>query len=138
MPQFETPVDKINIMALARRIERKFENPKNWNCLVNEQCDPGIKSLLIDSTDKHKLDDLYNGIQELNVSDEAVKEFYQRGEISPANLGIEKIYPNEFVVGNTEFSYNKIIGRFDAHKNKIVTLKNEDASVFGIKAKDLR
>ena len=98
----------------------------------------GIKSLLIDSTDKHKLDDLYNGIQELNVSDEAVKEFYQRGEISPANLGIEKIYPNEFVVGNTEFSYNKIIGRFDAHKNKIVTLKNEDASVFGIKAKDLR
>jgi len=28
MPQIETPVDKINIMALARRIERKFENPK--------------------------------------------------------------------------------------------------------------
>ena len=47
MPQIETPVDKINIMALARRIERKFENPANWNCLVNEQCDPGIKSLLI-------------------------------------------------------------------------------------------
>jgi hypothetical protein len=47
MPQIETPVDKINIMALARRIERKFENPKNWNCLVNEQCDPGIKALLI-------------------------------------------------------------------------------------------
>ena len=47
MPQIEAPVDKINIMALARRIERKFENPKNWNCLVNEQCDPGIKALLI-------------------------------------------------------------------------------------------
>ncbi len=47
MPQIETPVDKINIMALARRIERKFENPANWNCLVNEQCDPGIKALLI-------------------------------------------------------------------------------------------
>ncbi len=47
MPQIETPVDKINIMALARRIERKYENPANWNCLVNEQCDPGIKALLI-------------------------------------------------------------------------------------------
>ena len=47
MPQIETPVDKINIMAMARRIERKFENPANWNCSVNEQCDPGIKALLI-------------------------------------------------------------------------------------------
>jgi hypothetical protein len=46
MPQIETPVDKINLMALARRIERKYENPANWNCLVNEQCDPGIKALL--------------------------------------------------------------------------------------------
>jgi predicted SpoU family rRNA methylase len=47
MPQIETSVDKINIMALARRIERKYKNPANWNYSVNEQCDPGIKALLI-------------------------------------------------------------------------------------------
>jgi hypothetical protein len=47
LPMIETSVDAINIMAMARRIERKYKNPANWNCLVNEQCDPGIKSLLI-------------------------------------------------------------------------------------------
>jgi hypothetical protein len=46
MPQIETPVDAINIMAMARRIERKYKNPANWNHTVNEQCDPGIKALL--------------------------------------------------------------------------------------------
>jgi predicted SpoU family rRNA methylase len=47
MPQIETPVDAINIMALARRIERKYKNPANWNHRVNAQCEPGIKALLI-------------------------------------------------------------------------------------------
>ena len=98
----------------------------------------GIKSLLIDVSDKHKLDDLYNGVMQLSVTDEAVKEFYAKGEISPAVLGIEKIYPNEFVLGETEHSYNKIIGRYDAHKDKILPLQYDEASVFGLKAKDLR
>jgi len=47
LPMIETPVDAINIVALARRIERKYKNPANWNCSVNAQCDPGIKPLLI-------------------------------------------------------------------------------------------
>ena len=46
LPMIETPVDAINIMAMARRIERKYENPSQWNHAVNEQCDPGIKALL--------------------------------------------------------------------------------------------
>jgi len=47
LPMIETPVDAINIMAMARRIERKYKSPANWNHRVNEQCDPGIKALLI-------------------------------------------------------------------------------------------
>lgn len=98
----------------------------------------GINSLLIDVSDKHKLDDLYNGVLQLNVSDEAVKEFYNKGQISPAELGIDKIYPNEFVVGETSHSYNKIIGRYNQESDRIVPLQFEEASVFGLKAKDLR
>lgn len=47
MPQIEMSVDKINIKAMARRIERKYRNPQQWNCLVNERCEPGIKSVLM-------------------------------------------------------------------------------------------
>ncbi len=57
----------------------------------------GIKSLILDSTDKHKLDDLYNGICEIKVSDEHCKEFYQNGEILISKLGIEALFPNEFL-----------------------------------------
>jgi hypothetical protein len=46
LPMIETQTDQINIMALARRIERKYKNPANWNYRVNAQCDPGIKALL--------------------------------------------------------------------------------------------
>lgn len=98
----------------------------------------GIKSLILDSTDKHKLDDLYNGICEIKVSDEHCKEFYQNGEILLSKLGIEALFPNEFFHGFTEHSYNKIIGKYDKKKEKIVSLKNENASIFGITAKDMR
>ena len=98
----------------------------------------GIKSLILDSTDKHKLDDLYNGICEIKVSDEHCKEFYQNGEILISKLGIDDLCPNEFFHGFTEHSYNKIIGKYDKKKEKIVTLKNENASIFGITAKDMR
>lgn len=98
----------------------------------------GIKSLILDSTDKHKLDDLYNGICEIKVSDEHCKEFYQNGEILISKLDIEDLCPNEFFHGFTEHSYNKIIGKYDKKKEKIVSLKNENASIFGIIAKDMR
>lgn len=126
---------------LSLFLEEKY---KNYILITNDismrvkASSLGIESLLIDVSDKHKLDDLYNGVMQLQVSDENVKEFYNKGEISPEALGIEKIYPNEFVVGETGQSYNKIIGRYDEAKNKIVTLEHEDANVFGLKAKDLR
>ena len=47
LPMIEAPTDNFNLMAMARRIERKYKNPANWNYSVNEQCDPGIKALLI-------------------------------------------------------------------------------------------
>jgi len=46
LPMIEAPTDNFNLMAMARRIERKYENPSQWNHAVNEQCDPGIKALL--------------------------------------------------------------------------------------------
>ncbi|HOX15831.1 MAG TPA: hypothetical protein PLP18_06865 [Smithellaceae bacterium] len=47
LPMIETPIDKINIKAMARRIERKYQTPAKWNCTVNERCDPGIKAILM-------------------------------------------------------------------------------------------
>lgn len=98
----------------------------------------GKKAKSMDSSDKHKLDDLYTGILEIDATDELVKEFYHRGEIEPAKLGIEEIFPNQYVVGTTGYSYLNIIGRYDAVKNTIVKLKNDDPNVYGIKPKDIR
>lgn len=98
----------------------------------------GIECKHIDLSDKHKLDDLYNGVFSKEVGVEDVKKFYREGGIAPADLGIEHMYPNQFFVGTTDYDYNKILGRYDNKKKKIVGLKYEDASAFGIKAKDVR
>ncbi len=98
----------------------------------------GIKTHLVDLSEKHKLDDLYNGILEVLVPNDTIKEFYNTGEIDPQKLGIEKLYPNQFICGKGDFTYNQLLGRFDSKKNKIVKLEYENASLFGVKAKDIR
>lgn len=98
----------------------------------------GIECELIDASTKHKMQDLYDGILELEVDEEKVKEFYKNGEISPSDLGIEEIYPNQFIYGLTEYNYSKILGRYDGKKKRIVKLKFENATAYGVKAKDIR
>ncbi len=98
----------------------------------------GIKCKHLDLSDKHKLDDLYNGILEKKVSEADVKKFYSENGINPKELGIEEIFPNQFFIGYTDYSYSKIVGRYDLEKDKIVKLHNEDYEVFGVKAKDIR
>ena len=98
----------------------------------------GIKCKHMDLSDKHKLDDLYNGLLTREVSVEDVKKFYSEGGINPEELGIEHMYPNQFFIGLTDYDYNKILGRYDNKKKKIVKLKFEDGNAFGIKAKDDR
>lgn len=134
----KTYVDNRILSILLEEKYKEFSLITNDISMRVKASSLGIKTFLLDSTDKHKLDDLYNGIYEFVASDTQVKEFYQKGEISKEMLGIEKLYPNQFVIGNTDYSYSKIIGRYDAVKDKIVKLKNEEAQVFGIKAKDLR
>jgi PhoH-like ATPase len=120
------------------------ENHKNDILLTNDvsmrikASSMGIECRHMDLSDKHKLDDLYNGIVEKKISDEQVKKFYSGNGIDPKELGIEEIYPNEFFIGQSEHSYNNMIGRYDAEKGKIVKLHNEDYTVFGVKAKDVR
>lgn len=98
----------------------------------------GIQTYLMDLSEKHKLDDLYNGILELEVPNEIVKEFYTRGEIEKEKLGVEELFPNQFILGTTNFSYNKLVGRYCNIKNKIVKLKYDNASLFGVGPKDMR
>jgi PhoH-like ATPase len=98
----------------------------------------GIQCLILDSSDKHKLDDLYTGIITQKVSNETVKKFYSAKEISLEDLGISCMYPNQFFYGYTDFSYNQIIGKYDSNKNMIVKLKHEDAHVYGVSPKDVR
>lgn len=47
LPLIKTPVQTINIKAMARRIERKYQNSQHWNRVVNERCTPAVKTLLI-------------------------------------------------------------------------------------------
>lgn len=98
----------------------------------------GISTYLVDLSEKHKLDDLYNGILEVLVPKDVIKEFYNSGEIDPIKLGVEKLYPNQFIYGKGDFSYSQLLGRYDSKKNKVVKLEYENASLFGVKAKDIR
>jgi PhoH-like ATPase len=98
----------------------------------------GIKCELLDTSDKHKLDDLYDGLLQKTVEEEQVKKFYQDGEISPSELGIEQMYPNQFFEGYTGYSYLKIIGRYDTKKGKIVKLHYDNYSAYGVLPKDVR
>ncbi len=98
----------------------------------------GIDTYLVDLSEKHKLDDLYNGVLELLVPNEIIKKFYSIGQVSPKELGIENLYPNQFICGKGDYSYNQLLGRYDSKKEMIVKLEYENASLFGIKAKDTR
>lgn len=98
----------------------------------------GIKTHLVDLSEKHKLDDLYNGVLELKVPNDVVKEFYNRGEIEPEKLGVDKLYPNQFIMGTTDYNYSKLLGRYSEEKRKVVKLEYENASLFGVGAKDVR
>lgn len=98
----------------------------------------GITCEHIDLSDKHKLEDMYSGATEKKVSVELVKKFYSEGGLAPKELGIDHMYPNQFFLGTTDYDYNQILGRYDSRKKKIVRLKYEDGSVFGVKAKDIK
>jgi len=98
----------------------------------------GIKCLILDSSDKHKLDDLYTGVISCEVTSDMVKKFYTAKEISLEDLKIKSMHPNQFFYGYTEFSYNQIIGKFDEARNKVIKLKYDDAKIYGISPKDIR
>ncbi len=98
----------------------------------------GIECLILDSSDKHKLDDLYTGVITKEVNSDIVKKFYGSKEISLKDLGVKSMYPNQFFYGYTEFSYNQIIGRYDIDKNMVVKLKHDDARLYGVTPKDIR
>jgi len=98
----------------------------------------GIKYLILDASDKHKLDDLYTGVITSEVTSEMVKKFYTAKEISLEDLKIKFMYPNQFFYGYTDFSYNQIIGKFDKKRNKVIKLKYDDTKIYGISPKDVR
>lgn len=97
-----------------------------------------IKTEMIKASEKHKFSELYDGVCEVNVPAETVKEFYKNNEINISELNIDKMYPNQFVIATNEVSYNKLIGVYSAKKDKIVKLHYENSAPYGIAAKDIR
>ncbi|OQY43052.1 MAG: phosphate starvation-inducible protein PhoH [Fusobacteriia bacterium 4572_74] len=98
----------------------------------------GIHCLILDASDKHKLDDLYTGVITCEVTPDMVKKFYTAKEISLEDLKIKSMNPNQFFYGYTEFTYNQIVGKFDKKRNKVIKLKYDDAKIYGISPKDIR
>lgn len=98
----------------------------------------GINCLILDSSDQHKLNDLYTGVITSKVTTDMVKKFYTAKEISLEDLKIKSMYPNQFFYGYTDFSYNQIVGKFDYKKNKITKLKHDDSKIYGISSKDIK
>lgn len=98
----------------------------------------GIKTFMIDASEKHKFSELYDGVLEIYVESEAVKKFYEKGEIELENLGIEKMYPNQFLMAENQAGYGKIVGRYCDKKKKVVKLHYENYAPYGVMAKDIR
>lgn len=98
----------------------------------------GIMCEHIDLSDKHKLEDMYSGVLEKDVSTETVKDFYREGGLSLEALGVERMYPNQFFIGWTDYDYSRILGRYDSKAGKVVKLRYEEGNAFGIKPKDIR
>ncbi len=97
----------------------------------------GIKTKLIDSSEKHKFSELYDGILKINVTKYALDSFYKNKEISLHDIGVDEMHPNQFFVGENEQGYGKIIGRYSAKDEKVVKLHNENIAPYGIAPKDL-
>lgn len=98
----------------------------------------GIKYFILDSSDKHKLDDLYTGFITKKVSPQVVQKFYGAKEISLDELELDSMNPNQFFYGYTDTSYNKIIGKYDKKKNKVIKLKYENSKLYGVSAQDIK
>jgi hypothetical protein len=46
-PLLQMPFENISVKKMARVIQRRYKNPAKWNCVVNERCEPAIRSLLV-------------------------------------------------------------------------------------------
>jgi len=140
MPEgFETSYTDNKILALM--LDEKYKNSillTNDISMRVKASSLGLKSKMADTSDKHKLEDLYTGVIEKEVTVDLVKEFHKHGKISLDELGLECMHPNQFFYGYTEFSYSKIAGIYKKESGMVEKLKHENVNAFGVGAKDVR
>ena len=129
--------NKILSLMMMKKYEEKILLTNDVSMRVKASS-LGINCLILDSSDQHKLNDLYTGVITSKVTTDMVKKFYTAKEISLEDLKIKSMYPNQFFYGYTDFSYNQIVGKFDYKKNKITKLKHDDSKIYGISSKDIR
>ncbi len=88
-----------------------------------------------------EMDDLYTGFEEFYVETELLNRFYLKGELPLAEIGGQRLYPNQFVILKDSLgSSSSAIGMVD--KRKLVVKKlvfdHEGKQIWGIRARNVQ
>ena len=123
------------------------ENKNNKNCdviFITKDINLRIKSDILGmrSEDYRNIDvqsnDMYSGMLVVEVLGDVVDRFFKVGELYLDEVGVEKLYPNQYIlVKDMANRSHRAIGRYNGKLKKIVPLIKPDHSIFGINAKNL-
>ena len=88
-----------------------------------------------------EMDDLYTGFEEFYVTAELLNRFYLKGELPLAEIGGNKLYPNQFIILKDSLgSSSSAIGMVD--KRKLLVKKfvfdHEGKQIWGIRARNVQ
>lgn len=90
------------------------------------------------NSDKVSFDEMYSGILVHECDGEVIDLLYKNKSIPIFGLGLENIFPNQYIVFKSTTKNQKGVGRYDHKSQSIVPLKYTGKdSVFGIKHKNL-
>lgn len=88
-----------------------------------------------------EMDDLYTGFEEFYVTAELLNRFYLKGELPLAEIGGNKLYPNQFIILKDSLgSSSSAIGMVDKRKLlvKKLVFDHEGKQIWGIRARNVQ
>jgi PhoH-like ATPase len=88
-----------------------------------------------------EVNDLYTGFEEIYVAAEVLNRFYVKGELELAEIGGQKLYPNQFVILKDSLgSSSSAIGMVDKRKLAVKKLvfDHEGKQIWGIRARNVQ
>ena len=116
---------------IATALKEKSENDDKKVIVVSKDINLRVKADILGmnsedySNDKINFEEMYTGVLVHTIKKPIVPDLYTFKEIDPAQIpGLPKMFPNQYLV--IKYGKQKGLARFDAKKNKLVSLIGED------------